>query len=119
MELEKETALVETILFLESEPVSEKAISNAAELSEEVVRMCLENLKEKYCAENSGIELGMITGGWCLMPKKRILECSTGTLRRKKQGQTFPLGDGNAFNYRLFTANNARRNRSHTRRERG
>ena len=72
MELEKETALVETILFLESEPVSEKAISNAAELSEEVVRMCLENLKEKYCAENSGIEIGMITGGWCLMPKKEF-----------------------------------------------
>lgn len=72
MELEKETALVETVLFLESEPVSEKALSNAAELSEEVVRMCLENLKEKYGAENSGIELGMITGGWCLMPKKEF-----------------------------------------------
>lgn len=72
MELEKETALVETILFLESEPVSEKAISNAAELSEEVVRVCLENLKEKYEAKNSGIELGMITGGWCLMPKKEF-----------------------------------------------
>lgn len=72
MELEKETALVETVLFLESEPASEKAISNAAELSEEVVRMCLENLKEKYDAENSGIELGMITGGWCLMPKKEF-----------------------------------------------
>jgi len=72
MELEKETALVEAVLFLESEPVSEKTISNAAELSEEVVRSCLENLKEKYGAENSGIELGMITGGWCLMPKKEF-----------------------------------------------
>ena len=72
MELEKETALVETVLFLESEPVSEKTISHAAELSEEVVRVCLENLKEKYGAENSGIELGMITGGWCLMPKKEF-----------------------------------------------
>ena len=40
MELEKETALVETVLFLESEPVTEKQISNIAQLSEEVVKHC-------------------------------------------------------------------------------
>ena len=72
MELEKETALVETILFLESEPVTEKQISNIAQLSEEVVRHCIENLSEKYKAENSGIELAVITGGWSLVPKKEF-----------------------------------------------
>ncbi len=72
MELEKETALVETILFLESEPVTEKQISNIAQLSEEVVRHCIENLGEKYKAENSGIELAVITGGWSLVPKKEF-----------------------------------------------
>ncbi|MCR5495541.1 MAG: SMC-Scp complex subunit ScpB [Treponema sp.] len=69
MELEKETALVEAVLFLESEPVSEKQISNIAQISEEVVKVCIENLQEKYKAENSGIELTMITGGWTLIPK--------------------------------------------------
>ncbi len=69
MELEKETALVETVLFLESEPVTEKTISNIAELSEDVVKLCVENLKEKYGGDGSGIELAMITGGWVLVPK--------------------------------------------------
>jgi len=87
MELEKETALVEAVLFLESEPVSEKTISNAAELSEEVVRSCLENLKEKYGAENSGIELGMITGGWCLMPKKEFWNVLRGRYGEKNSGR--------------------------------
>ena len=48
MELEKETALVETILFLESEPVNEKVIASVSQLSIEVVQKCIENLKEKY-----------------------------------------------------------------------
>ena len=69
MELKKETALVETILFLGSEPVTEKAISTISQLSIEVVQKCIENLKEKYNDEATGIELAMITGGWTLVPK--------------------------------------------------
>ena len=37
MDFNKETALVETILFLESEPLTAKVLSNKAQLSEEVV----------------------------------------------------------------------------------
>ena len=37
MELEKECALIESILFLESEPATEKTLSKISELSEEVV----------------------------------------------------------------------------------
>ena len=70
MDFNKETALLETVHFLESEPLSVKVLSNRAQLSEEVVEQCIENLKEKYASENSGIELSMITGGWCLTPKK-------------------------------------------------
>ena len=70
MDFNKETALVETILFLESEPLTAKMLANKAQLSEEVTEKCLEKLKEKYSAEDSGIELAMITGGWCLAPKK-------------------------------------------------
>ena len=69
MELEKETALVEAVLFLESEPMTEKSLSQVAELSEEVIKVCIENLKEKYTEETSGVELAMITGGWVLVPK--------------------------------------------------
>lgn len=72
MELQKESALVETVLFLESEPVTEKQISNIVQLSEEVVGKCIENLQEKYSLENSGIELAKITGGWSLVPKQEF-----------------------------------------------
>ena len=92
MELEKETALVETILFLESEPATEKALSNISRLSEEVVRQCIEKLKEKYLAENSGIEL------------------TARTLRRKEQRQAFAFCDGNSFHYCILPTGYARRN---------
>lgn len=72
MDLAKETALVEAVLFLESEPVAVKLIAANAQLSEEVVQKCIENLKIKYADESSGVELEMITGGWTLVPKKDI-----------------------------------------------
>ena len=87
MDFEKETALVETVLFLESEPVTVKTISNRAELSEEVVEKVLENLKEKYAEESSGIELSMITGGWCLVPKKEFWNVLKEQYGSKREGR--------------------------------
>ena len=49
MELKKETALVETILFLESEPVTEKAISTISQLSIEVVQKWANELSIAAC----------------------------------------------------------------------
>lgn len=70
--LESEAALVEAVLFLESEPLAEKSIANISELSEDVVKKCLEILREKYSEKNSGLELVIIAGGWALTPKKKI-----------------------------------------------
>lgn len=72
--LEKEVGLVESILFLESEPLTVEAISKISELAVNIVEQCIESLKEKYVSENSGIELSMITGGWTLTPKKEYWE---------------------------------------------
>ena len=55
MELEKETALIETILFLESEPVSERSLANISQLSSEVVKKCIDALKERLAEKSSGI----------------------------------------------------------------
>ncbi len=87
MDLDTETALCEAILFLESEPITTKILSNKAQLSEEVVEKCLENLKEKYTAANSGIELSMITGGWCLTPKKEYWEVLKEFYGSKREGK--------------------------------
>ncbi len=87
MELNKETALVETVLFLESEPVSEQKLVSVSKLSEEVVKQCIENLQEKYRNETSGIELGMVTGGWCLIPKKEFWEVLRERYGEKNSGR--------------------------------
>lgn len=87
MEFEKESALIEAILFLESEPVTEKSLSAISELSEEVVRKSLEVLKEKYKNDASGIELEMITGGWALIPKKEIWNVLKERYGNKNEGK--------------------------------
>ena len=87
MDFNKETALVETILFLESEPLTAKVLANKAQLSEEVTEKCLEKLKEKYSAEDSGIELAMITGGWCLAPKKEYWDVLKEFYGSKREGR--------------------------------
>lgn len=87
MEFNRETSLVETILFLESEPLSVKALSNRAQLSEEVIEQCLKNLQDKYESESSGIELAMITGGWCLYPKKDNWEVLKDQYGSKREGK--------------------------------
>ena len=87
MEFNKESALVETVLFLESEPLSVKMISNKAQLSEEVVEKCIEKLKERYDSESSGIELTMVTGGWCLTPKKEYWNVLKEQYGAKREGR--------------------------------
>ena len=87
MEFNKETALVETILFLESEPLTVKVLSNKAQLSEEVVDKCIKKLQEKYASEDSGIELVMITGGWCLSPKKEYWDVLKEFYGSKREGR--------------------------------
>ena len=87
MDFKKEAALVETVLFLESEPLSVKMISNKTQFSEEVVEQCLEVLKERYESEGSGIELAMITGGWCLTPKKECWDVLKEQYGSKREGR--------------------------------
>lgn len=87
MEYEKETALIETVLFLESEPLNVKNLAQRAELSEELTEICIENLKEKYSDEASGIELGMVTGGWCLVPKKAYWDVLKEQYGSKRDGR--------------------------------
>ena len=87
MEFTKETALIETILFLESDPVAPKVLAQKAQLSEEVTEKCIEHLKEKYSAEDSGIELEMITGGWCLTPKKEYWDVLKEFYGSKREGR--------------------------------
>ncbi len=85
--LEKEAGLVEAVLFLESDPLTVSTIAAVSELSEDVVEQCLEILKEKYSADNSGIELAMLTGGWTLVPRKEFWEVLKERYGNKNEGK--------------------------------
>jgi segregation and condensation protein B len=73
-DLEKETALIEAILYLEAEPVEEAALVRISGLARDVVDAALENLAAKYAQEDSGLELSRIGGGITISPKKEYWE---------------------------------------------
>ena len=66
----KETAFIETILYLEADPVDEAAISRISGLSAEAVKTALENLASRYATDESGLELSRVGGGVVISPKK-------------------------------------------------
>ncbi|MDR2608745.1 MAG: SMC-Scp complex subunit ScpB [Treponema sp.] len=69
-QLQKETALVEAILFLETDPIDEASISRNSGLAKEVVKECIELLDARYARGESGLELSYIGGGVMISPKK-------------------------------------------------
>lgn len=85
--MEKETGLIEAILFLESEPQSEQNLARISEFSEDVVKLVLEKLQEKYAAEDSGIELVQIGGGWSLSPKRDLWNYLKERYGKKNEGK--------------------------------
>ena len=66
----EEAALIEAILFLEGEPLDETGISRISGLSPETVEKALENLRSRYAAEDSGLELSRGGGGFMISPKR-------------------------------------------------
>jgi segregation and condensation protein B len=75
IKLENEAALVETVLFLESEALDEASLSRITGLSRDVIDGALELLVEECRASPSrGIEPIRSGGGWILAPKPALWE---------------------------------------------
>lgn len=72
--LEKETALIEAILYLEGEPITAEALCKISGLSQEILSDTLSKLQERYAEDSSGIEITQMTGGWVITPKKELWE---------------------------------------------
>lgn len=87
VQLDKETALVEAILFLESEPQGEAALARISGFSRDVVDMAIQRLGEKYSSADSGIELARISGGWILSPKRGLWDFLKERYGRKSEGR--------------------------------
>ena len=69
LELAKETALIEAILFLEGEALDEASLSRISGLSKDLIERVLEKLGNRYQTENSGLELNRIGGGFVISVK--------------------------------------------------
>ncbi len=67
--MEREAALIEAILYLESDSIDEAALARISGLSRDLVGLALKALEERYAQESSGICLSRIGGGLMLSPK--------------------------------------------------
>jgi segregation and condensation protein B len=85
--LQKETALVEAILFMETEPIEETALSHISGLSKEAVQEALERLNERYTLSDSGIEISRIGGGVLISPKREYWESLKDRYGKKNEGK--------------------------------
>lgn len=69
---DNEKALVEAVLFLESDPVDVNFLVKVVDLPKELIVDCLDSIKEKYEAPESGIELIQLGGGYIIVPKEEL-----------------------------------------------
>jgi len=72
MQLSRETAIIESILFLENEPVSLRTLARVSELAENVIEEVLVLLKEEYGKDSHGMEIVEISGGFTFSPKEDL-----------------------------------------------
>lgn len=74
MTLEREAAIIEAILFLESEPIDVKSITKISRLDKDVVEGALAYLLNHYEERGHGLCLREIGGGYLLSPKEELWE---------------------------------------------
>lgn len=65
-----DAALVEAVLYLETEPVNEKRIAAISGLTEDAAAAAMEALEERYSRAESGVEILRAGGGITIAPKK-------------------------------------------------
>jgi len=85
--LQKETALVEAILYMESAPIDEAGLSRISGLSKDLVKEALERLDERFSLSESGIELSRIGGAVMISPKREYWESLKDRYGRNNEGK--------------------------------
>jgi segregation and condensation protein B len=85
--LDKQTGLVEAILFLENEPRNVEFLAKASGLDSAEVKKALHRLEELYSAESHGMELYQVAGGYVFVPKKELMEFLKPRYGKKNEGK--------------------------------
>ena len=70
--MEHEKAVIEAILFLESDPVDSSFLSRVSGLSKEQVLTLIEEIREDCSASDRGLDLSEIGGGYQCVPKREL-----------------------------------------------
>ena len=76
-------AIVEAALFLESDPISVTDLSKKTEITENEMHHILDDLKDKYKSENSGLSLYEVENSILLTPSKECWELLKGVYGKK------------------------------------
>ena len=84
---EKDIALIEAILYLETDPINEESLNRITGLPAETIALILENLVQRYAAQDSGIELVHAGGAWMVTPKKEYWDDLKDRYGRKQEGK--------------------------------
>lgn len=71
--MDRETALVEAVLLLESDPVELGQLAKITLLEEDAVIQALGHLHERYSRPDSGLELSEVGGGFSLIPRRDLM----------------------------------------------
>jgi len=71
--LKPEVALLEAILFLETDPIDVMSLAKISKLSEQEVAAALEVLHERCLSPESGVELSELGGGFSLIPRRDLM----------------------------------------------
>lgn len=74
MDYKKQQAIIEAMLFANGKEVNIKDLISALEINIDEIEAIIELLKQKYEAENSGIELIKINDSYQLVTKKEYYE---------------------------------------------
>jgi len=85
--IEKDTALVEAILYLESEPIDEGTIARISGITKDAVKAALDNLSERYAAGESGLELSRSGGAIAITVKREYWESLKERYGKKSEGK--------------------------------
>ena len=86
--LDKETALVEAILYMEGDPIDEGTIARVCSLSKETVNAALDNLSRRYAASpDCAFEISRIGGGAVISIKPEYWENLKERYGKKNEGK--------------------------------
>jgi segregation and condensation protein B len=69
-----ETGLVESVLYLENEPINLHSLSKITKLTKTAVLEAIEKLKGEYGRSSHGLEIVETGGGFCFSPKEKFSE---------------------------------------------